>query len=79
MVTGDLAKGCIELANQDVCFVCNMLIRDELTRERNRYNGAKLKKDVQADKPRYVTNVQGLFMFWVFVRWKWICRFGCVQ
>ena len=64
MVTGDLSKGCIGIANQDVCDVCKMLIRDELTRKMDRYNGTKLKKDVQADKPRYVTNVQGMFVFW---------------
>ena len=38
MVTGDLAKGC------KMCDVCKMLIRDELTRELDRYNGTKLKR-----------------------------------
>ena len=44
MVTGDLAKGCIGIANQDVCDVCKMLIKDELTRKLDRYNGTKLKR-----------------------------------
>ena len=43
-MTGDLAKGCIGIANQDVCDVCKMLIRDELTRALDRYNGTKLKR-----------------------------------
>ena len=43
-MTGDLAKGCIGIANQDVCDVCKMLIRDELTRKLDRYNGTKLKR-----------------------------------
>ena len=33
MVTGDLAKGCIGIVNQDVRDVCKMLIKDELTRK----------------------------------------------
>ena len=37
-MTGDLAKGC------RMCDVCKMLIRDELTRELDRYNGTKLKR-----------------------------------
>ena len=69
MVTGDLAKGCIGIANQDVCDVCKMLIRDELTRKLERYNDTKLKRMykltdqdfyklanqdmVQANGPRY--------------------------
>ena len=44
MVIGDLAKGCIGIANQDVFDVCKMLTRDELTRELDRYNGTKLKR-----------------------------------
>ena len=44
MLTGDLAKGCIGIANQDVCDVCKVLTRDELTRKWNRYNGTKLKR-----------------------------------
>ena len=44
MVTGDLAKGCFGIANQDVFDVCKMLTRDELTRELDRYNGTKLKR-----------------------------------
>ena len=44
MVTGDLAKGCIGIANQDVCDVCKMMIRDELTRALDRYNGTRLKR-----------------------------------
>ena len=44
MVTGDLSKGCIGVANQGLCDVCKMLIRDELTRELDRYNGTKLKR-----------------------------------
>ena len=44
MVIGDLAKGCIGIANQDVCDVCKMLIKDELTRKLDRYNGTKLKR-----------------------------------
>ena len=43
-MTGDLAKGCIGIANQDLCNVCKMLIKDELTRKRDRYNGTKLKR-----------------------------------
>ena len=43
-MTGDLAKGCIGIANQELCDVCKMLIRDELTRELDRYNGTKLKR-----------------------------------
>ena len=43
-MTGDLAKGCIGIANQDVCDVCKMLIRDELTRKLDRYNDTKLKR-----------------------------------
>ena len=43
-MTGDLAKGCIGIANQDLCDVCKMLIRDELTRKWDRYNGTKLKR-----------------------------------
>ena len=43
-MTGDLAKGCIGIANQDVCDVCKMLIKDELTRELERYNVTKLKR-----------------------------------
>ena len=43
-MTGDLAKGCIGIANQDVCEVCKMLTRDELTRKMDRYNGTKLKR-----------------------------------
>ena len=38
MVTGDLAKGC------KMCDVCKMLIRNELTRELDIYNGTKLKR-----------------------------------
>ena len=44
LVTGDLAKGCIGIANQDVCDVCKVLTRDELTRKRNGYNGTKLRR-----------------------------------
>ena len=44
MVTGDLAKGCIGIANQDVCDVCKMLIKDEMTQKLDRYNGTKLKR-----------------------------------
>jgi hypothetical protein len=43
-VTGDLAKGCIGIANQDLCDVCKMLIKDELTRNMDRYKGTKLKR-----------------------------------
>ena len=43
-MTGDLAKGCSGIANPDLCDVCKMLIRDELTRELDRYNGTKLKR-----------------------------------
>ena len=41
---GDLAKGCIGIANQDLCDVCKMLIKDELTRKLGRYNDTKLKR-----------------------------------
>ena len=44
MVTRDLSKGCIGIANQDVCEVGKVLIRDELTRKLDRYNGTKLKR-----------------------------------
>ena len=44
MVTGDLAKGCLGIANQELCDVCKMLIRDELTRKMNKYNGTKRKR-----------------------------------
>ena len=44
MVTGDLAKGCIGIANQDLCDVCKMLIKDELTQKLDRYNDTKLKR-----------------------------------
>ena len=43
-MTEDLAKGCSGIANQDLCDVCKVLIRDEMTRKRNRYNGTKLKR-----------------------------------
>ena len=43
-MTGDLAKGCVGVANQDVCDVCKVLIKDELTRKLDRYNGTKLKR-----------------------------------
>ena len=43
-MTGDLAKGCIGIANQDVCDVCKVLIKDELTRKPDRYNGTKLER-----------------------------------
>ena len=33
MVTGDLGKGCIGRANQDLADVCKMLIKDDLTRK----------------------------------------------
>ena len=44
MVTGDLAKECIGIANQGLCDVCKMLIKEELTRKLDRYNGTKLKR-----------------------------------
>ena len=44
MVIGDLAKGCIGIANQDLCDVCKMLIKDELTQKLERYNDTKLKR-----------------------------------
>ena len=43
-MTGDLAKGCIRIDNQDLCDVCKMLIKDELTQKLDRYNDTKLKK-----------------------------------
>ena len=43
-MTGDLAKGCIGIANQEVCDVCKMLIKDELTQQLDRYNDTKLKR-----------------------------------
>ena len=64
MDTGDLAKGCIGIANQDVCDVCKMLIRDELTRKMDRCNDTKLKRIYKLTEPRYVANVQGVFMLW---------------
>ena len=44
MVTGDLAKGCIGIANQGLCDVCKMLIKEELTRKLDKYSGTKLKR-----------------------------------
>ena len=41
---GDLAKGCIGIANQDLCDVCKMLIMDERTQKLDRYNDTKLKR-----------------------------------
>ena len=80
MVTGDLAKGCIEIANQDVCDVCKMLIRDELTRKRNRYSDTKLKRMYK------LTNQDMLQMYEVcscFGLWEmgmdlqvWMCVIG---
>ena len=32
-MTRDLAKGCIGIANEELCDACKMLIRDELTRK----------------------------------------------
>ena len=43
-MTGDLAKGCIGIANQDLCDVCKMLIKDGLTQKLDRYNDTKLKR-----------------------------------
>ena len=43
-MTGDLAKGCIGIANRDLCNVCKMLIKDELTQKMDRYNDTKLKR-----------------------------------
>jgi len=42
-VIGDLAKGCIGIANQGLCDVCKMLIKEELMQKLDRYNGTKLK------------------------------------
>ena len=64
MVTGDLAKGCIGIANQELCDVCKMLIRDELTRKLDRYNGTKLKRMDKLTNQDMFTNVQGMFKFW---------------
>ena len=44
MMTGDLAKGCTGIANKELCDVGKMLIKDELTRKLERYNGTKLKR-----------------------------------
>ena len=43
-MTRDQAIGCIVIANRDLYDVCKMLIKDELTRKRDRYNGPKLKR-----------------------------------
>ena len=43
-MTGDLAKGCIGIANQDLYDVCKMLIKDELTQKLDIYNDTKLKR-----------------------------------
>ena len=43
-MTEDLAKGCIGRANQDLCDMCKMLIKDELTQKLDRYNDTKLKR-----------------------------------
>ena len=39
-----MLKDAFGIANQDVCDVCKVRIRDELTRKRNRYNDTKLKR-----------------------------------
>ena len=43
-MTRDLTKGCIGIANQELCDVCKILIKDELIRKLDRYNDAKLKR-----------------------------------
>ena len=43
-MTGDLSKGCIGRANQDLYDVCKMLIKDELTQKLARNNDTKLKR-----------------------------------
>ena len=44
MVIRDLAKGCIGIANQNLCNVYKRLIKDELTQKMDRYNVTKLKR-----------------------------------
>ena len=71
---GDLAKGCTGIANQDLCDVCKMLIKDELTQKLDRYNDTKLKRMYK------LTNQDMLQLYKFcsclsFVRWeclKWV-------
>ena len=64
-MTGDLAKGCIGIANQDVCDVCKMLIKDELTRKLDRYNDTKLKRMYKlTDQDIYKRELIEIFTSW---------------
>ena len=64
-MTGDLAKGCIGIANQDVCDVCKMLIKDELTRKLDIYNDTKLKRMYKlTDQDIYKRELIEIFTSW---------------
>ena len=72
-MTGDPAKGC------KMCDVCKMLIRNELTRELDRYNGTKLKRiykltnqDMYKMAKRDIHKCARLVMRLGFVRWEWL-------
>jgi hypothetical protein len=43
-MTRDLAQECIGIANQEMCDLCKISIKDELTRRLDMYNDAKLKR-----------------------------------
>ena len=66
---GDLAKGCIGIANQGLCDVCKMLIKEELTRKIDRYNGTKLKRMYKLMDQDMLQMYKFVHVL-VFVRWK---------
>ena len=59
MMTRDLGKGCIGIANQDLYDACKMLIKDELTQKLDIYNGTKLKRMYKLTKifTRWLTKI----------------------
>ena len=70
MVTGDLAKGCIGIANQDCAMCARCLIRDELTRKLDRYNDTKLKRMYKlTDQDFYKLANQEIFTSWLTKIW----------
>ena len=52
-MTRDQAKGCIGIANQELCIVCKIVIKDELTQKLDRYNDTKLKIDARECTSRW--------------------------
>ena len=70
-MTGDLAKGCIGIANQDVCDVCRVLIKDELTRKLDRFNGTKLKR-IYKPTDQAMLQIYKFVHVLGFVRWEWL-------